>query len=83
MLSWLPYREGKVTASAANITLLRAAIEASGLSITRWAREVAWRDERTVRRWLAGETPIPGVVLSRIREPQKIAPCAKRKKVLS
>lgn len=38
---------------------LRAAIEASGLSARRFAVEVMGRDERTVRRWLSGETEIP------------------------
>lgn len=38
-----------------------AAIQASGLSIAEWARTVVGRDERTVRRWLAGE-PIPAQV---------------------
>lgn len=32
-----------------------AAIQASGLSIAEWARTVVGRDERTVRRWLAGD----------------------------
>lgn len=36
--------------------LLRAQIEASGLSAVRFARDVLGRDPRTVRRWLAGET---------------------------
>lgn len=39
----------------ANADLLRAAIEASGLSARRFATEILIRDERTVRRWLAGE----------------------------
>lgn len=39
---------------------LRALITASGLSVTRWARDVAGRDLRTVQRWLSGETVIPG-----------------------
>ncbi len=38
------------------------AIRLSGLSIAEWARTVAGRDERTVRRWLAGE-PIPKSVM--------------------
>lgn len=39
---------------------LRAAIEASGLSARRFAREIlAGRDERTVRRWLSGEVEMP------------------------
>ncbi len=40
-----------------------AAIAASGLSVAEWARTVAGRDERTVRRWLAGE-PIPAQVVA-------------------
>jgi hypothetical protein len=36
-------------------------IDTSGLSIAEWARTVVGRDERTVRRWLAGE-PIPNSV---------------------
>jgi hypothetical protein len=46
-----------------DIALLRAAIAASGLSARRYATEVLTRDERTVRRWLAGESPIPQAVL--------------------
>ena len=35
---------------------LRALIAASGLSQQAFARDVAGRDPRTMRRWLAGET---------------------------
>lgn len=43
--------------------MLRAAIEASGLSARRFAREIlAGRDERTVRRWLSGEVEMPAPV---------------------
>jgi hypothetical protein len=45
------------------VALLRAAIAASGLSARRYATEVLTRDERTVRRWLAGESPVPQAVL--------------------
>jgi hypothetical protein len=38
---------------------LRALINASELSVSRWARDVAGRDLRTVQRWLSGETLIP------------------------
>jgi len=38
---------------------LRAHITASGLSVSRWARDVAGRDVRSVQRWLSGETIIP------------------------
>ncbi len=43
--------------------LLRRAIEASGLSARRFATEILLRDERTVRRWLAGDSPIPDAVM--------------------
>jgi hypothetical protein len=39
--------------------VLAEAIEASGLSARRFAVEVLIRDERTVRRWLAGDSPVP------------------------
>ena len=43
--------------------LLVAAIEASGLSAREYAVTVLLRDERTVRRWLAGDSPIPDPVI--------------------
>lgn len=43
--------------------LLVASIEASGLSARRFATEVLSRDERTIRRWLAGDSPIPKAVV--------------------
>jgi uncharacterized protein YyaL (SSP411 family) len=48
--------------------LLEQAIARSGLSARAFARDVLWRDERTVRRWLSGESPIPAVVADRLRE---------------
>jgi hypothetical protein len=45
-----------------DVALLEQAIKASGLSDRRFAVEVLIRDERTVRRWLAGDSPIPAVV---------------------
>jgi hypothetical protein len=50
----------------ADRTMLAEAIEASGLSARRFAVEVLIRDERTVRRWLAGDSPIPEVVLLKL-----------------
>lgn len=47
----------------ASRALLENAIEASGLSARKFATTVLMRDERTVRRWLRGETPIPEVVM--------------------
>ncbi|MGI8498385.1 MAG: hypothetical protein ACR2OG_12465 [Gemmatimonadaceae bacterium] len=45
--------------------LVRAAIDASGLSARAWAEQVMVRDERTVRRWLAGR-PVPETVRRRL-----------------
>lgn len=42
--------------------LLAKAVEASGFSARRFAVEVLAVDERTVRRWLAGERGMPGTV---------------------
>lgn len=39
--------------------LLEAAVDRSGLSLRRFAAELLARDERTARRWRAGESPIP------------------------
>lgn len=44
--------------------LLRHVIECSGLSARAFAREVLIRDERTIRRWLAGDSPIPEPVVA-------------------
>lgn len=51
-------------------TLLSEIVRDSGLSIAAFARLVVGRDERTVRRWLAGEIEIPrqaGEWLERVR----------------
>src|SRR5689334_8446856 len=48
--------------------LLAAAIKRSGLSARAFARDVLWRDERTIRRWLSGESPVPDVVADRLRD---------------
>ena len=50
-------------ARAERVALLRSAIARSGLSARQFARRVLVRDERTVRRWLAADSPIPDVVL--------------------
>lgn len=54
--------------AASDKKLLQDAIEASGLSDRRFATEVLIRDERTVRRWLKGDSPIPAVVAEFLRE---------------
>lgn len=42
--------------------LLRGRIEASGLSVRKFARTVLIREERTIWRWLNDNSPIPHVV---------------------
>lgn len=51
------------------VATLRAAIDASGLSDRRFATEVLARDERTIRRWLAGDRPIPDAVIRFLTRP--------------
>lgn len=46
-----------------HLSLLRNAIARSGLSARQFAKQVLLRDERTVRRWIAGDSPIPTVVV--------------------
>ena len=41
--------------------LILAAVELSGLSARQFAERVLSRDERTVRRWSAGQIPIPPI----------------------
>lgn len=48
---------------ARRIGLLQEAIAASGLSNRQYAEQVLVRDERTIRRWLAGVNPIPAMVV--------------------
>jgi hypothetical protein len=43
--------------------LLNRAIAKSGLSATRFAETVMARESRTIRRWLKGESPIPGAAV--------------------
>ena len=56
------------------VALLRGAIAASGLSARRYATEVLTRDERTVRRWLAGKSPIPRAVVAMLTGQHGLAP---------
>jgi hypothetical protein len=44
------------------VALLRTRIDASGLSVERYATTVLIREGTTVRAWLRGERPIPGKV---------------------
>jgi hypothetical protein len=52
--------------------LLRAAIQASGLSARKFAVQVLIRDERTIRRWLAGTNFIPQTVKAKLLELLKL-----------
>lgn len=53
--------------AANNLSALRKAIRRSGKSDRQFALQVLGRDERTLRRWLAGESPIPSVVLKTLK----------------
>jgi len=48
---------------AEGVELLRAIVARSGLSNRKFAETQLVRDERTLRRWLAGDIPIPETVL--------------------
>jgi len=52
---------------AAGVRLLTRALERSGLSIAKFAREELVRDERTVRAYLGGE-PMPRVVRDKLEQ---------------
>jgi hypothetical protein len=53
---------------------LRIVIERSGLPARVFARDVLLRDERTIRRWLAGDRPIPDAVAAKLDEWMKAPP---------
>ena len=48
--------------------LISKAIEVSGLSVRRFAREILVREPRTVWRWLAGENALPTAVREKAEE---------------
>lgn len=48
--------------------LLERAVEKSGLSLRSFAETVMVRDERTVRRWRAGDVPIPDVAIRKLEQ---------------
>jgi hypothetical protein len=51
--------------------LLRDMIHGSGMSARAFAEKMLLRDERTVRRWLAGDSPIPAPVVRWLEEQAK------------
>lgn len=48
--------------------LLERALAVTGLSLRSFAESVVIRDERTVRRWRAGDSPIPDVAARRLEQ---------------
>lgn len=42
---------------------LRLVIERSGMSARAFATDILMRDERTIRRWLAGDRKVPAIVV--------------------
>lgn len=56
------------------IRLLRRAITRSGLSARKYAVEVLTRNERTIRRWLAGDSEIPRAVVLRLQREDAAVP---------
>lgn len=57
--------------------LLAAAIEKSGLSARDFAEQVVMRDERTVRRWISGDSPIPAVVSEWLEDGPAVEDCTR------
>lgn len=53
---------------AAHAQLLQRAIARSGLSARQYAMQVLTRNERTIRRWLARDTPIPRAVINKLQQ---------------
>lgn len=60
-----------------NADLLAAVIGISGMSVRQFAAQVMARDERTVRRWLAGD-PMPEVVAVWLSRVESIKPAKYR-----
>ena len=56
-----------MSADRTDVEWLQAAIQKSGLSARQYAMQRLTRNERTIRRWLTGQTPIPKVVLPFLR----------------
>mgnify|MGYP003661002433 CR=1 FL=1 len=52
-----------------DIALLRVRIEESGLSDRQFAIKCLRRDERTIRRYLAGEVEMPAIIRELVRDP--------------
>ena len=54
-----------------DVRLLKASIERSGLPARVYAVKVLMRNERTVRRWLAGDSTIPMAVVRKLHAEQE------------
>ena len=57
-----------MTGASDAVALLREAIQRSGLSARAFAYQVLVRDERTMRRWLSGDSPMPAIVAKWLAE---------------
>ncbi len=51
-----------------DLAMLRRVIKGSGKSTRVYAHEVLIREDRTVRRWLSGDSPIPKKVLAFLKQ---------------
>lgn len=56
----------------AQVALLRQRIEQSGLTTRKFATTVLIRDDRTIRRWLSEESPIPKQVMEFLVDPWEV-----------
>lgn len=63
----------------ADAELILAAVELSGLSARQFAERVLSRDERTVRRWSAGQIPIPPVARAWLTHWLALAPLTRQR----
>lgn len=70
---WATQREKFV--ERLKVELLQDSIKHSGLSARAFAREILIRDERTIRRWLAGDSPIPEPVVHFLKQRAKLKGC--------
>lgn len=57
---------------------LRALITRSGLSVSRWARDVEGCSIRTVQRWLSGEQAIPASAADRFARIESVRATERR-----
>ena len=59
--------------------LLRLVIDGSGLSDRQFAKTKLYRNERTIRRWLADDSPIPADVIAMLEAEREVLREAKQR----